>query len=254
MSTDTKQTYQNEEFDEWAGRSGLIAEEDFLVSNYLQSSKSTLEAGTAGGRILHALKQRGFSDLSGYDFVPEFIEAARRRDVDHTIRFDVQDARSLTYSSNSFDQILYLQQILSTLETAEDRASAIREAARILKPGGVALVSFLCWEVRQASPIFKLYISYLRVNRALRRSASPVQAQPWLYVGKRVRIAGALLDRRPYVYWSRVGEAFEQLRSAGFQVEAMGTGLQIRAGQLVKSPQELSSQPLDGMLYFVCTK
>jgi len=253
-SNDNKQTYQNEEFDEWAEKTGLIAEEEFLVDNHLHRSKNTLEAGTAGGRILHALRMRGFSELSGFDFVPEFIETARRRDPEQLIRFDVQDARALAYESNSFDQVIYLQQILSTLACFEDRSRAAREAARVLKPGGVALFSFLSWEVRRAPLIFKLYISYLRLIRAVTRSRDSIQALPWLYVGGRMRIAGALFDQRPFVYWIRIDEACELLKSAGFRVEGLGTGLQVRANQLVRSPDQLLRQPLDGMLYVVCEK
>jgi hypothetical protein len=74
-----------------------------------------------------------------------------------------------------------------------------------------------------------------------------------------LRIAGkpnyeALLDRPPYVYWFRWEEAARLLTLAGFQISAIGTTAQIKAGQMCASVEELHSAPIDGMLYVVCRK
>jgi ubiquinone/menaquinone biosynthesis C-methylase UbiE len=62
----------------------------------------TVEAGTAGGRILREMKDLGFQELYGYDYVPEFIEQAKQRDASQSISFEVQDATDLTYENSRF--------------------------------------------------------------------------------------------------------------------------------------------------------
>ena len=89
------------------------------------------------------MKNLGFTSLHGYDFVPGFIERARQRDADHSIRFEVQDATSLSYEDASFDQIVYLQQFICVLDDEAARAKALKEAYRVLRVGGTALFSFL---------------------------------------------------------------------------------------------------------------
>ena len=104
MITDNKTVYSTVEFDSWAKREGLIRSESFLIENYFDSNpiQDTVEAGTAGGRILFDLKRRGFSNLSGFDFVPEFIEQAKKSDSNGKIHFQVMDATRLIYPDGKF--------------------------------------------------------------------------------------------------------------------------------------------------------
>jgi ubiquinone/menaquinone biosynthesis C-methylase UbiE len=108
-----------------------------------------MEAGTGVGRILFAMQDLGFSSLVGFDYIPDLIEQARKRDSARSIRFEVQDAISLNYEDASFDQIFYSQQILCLIEKESPRLSALREAYRILRPGGTALLSFLSFEAKE---------------------------------------------------------------------------------------------------------
>lgn len=136
MVADNKQVYSTVEFDSWANRGGLIRSERYLIEKFLEPDHATLEAGTSGGRILLELQGLGFTKLTGYDYVPEFIERARARDSSGKIDYAVMDARRTQYPDNHFEQIIYLQQIISFIETSEGREQSIREAFRILKPGG----------------------------------------------------------------------------------------------------------------------
>jgi len=78
---DNRQFYEHEVFDHWASRTALNEFEERLFERFLDRDRSTLEAGTGGGRILHELATRGFGDLHGFDYVPGFIDAARARDA-----------------------------------------------------------------------------------------------------------------------------------------------------------------------------
>ena len=142
-AVDNRQFYELEVFDSWALRKGLTDLEEQLVTRFLERDLRTLEAGTGGGRILHELRDRGFSDLHGFDYLPGFIDVARARDPSGAIDFTVQDAVGLDYPDASFDQALYVQQVLCFVEDADDRVRAMREARRVVRPGGTALFSFL---------------------------------------------------------------------------------------------------------------
>jgi SAM-dependent methyltransferase len=251
--TNNKELYTTVAFKEWAYRENLLPEERYLIETYLDLDRKTLEAGTAGGRIIIEMQKMGFRSLYGYDYVPEFIAQAKQRDHSQSICFNVQDATDLSYEDASFDQILYLMQIISIIEGAMARTNALKEAYRILGKGGVALFSFLCFETRLHSRFHSLVINYLKNLRRWSGSKYSIQDLPWLKHGGKPNFS-ALLDREPYVYWYRLAEAEQHLRAAGFQIVGLGSDYQIGQGKLYSSLEALGAGPIDGMIYFVCTK
>lgn len=80
-----------------------------------------------------------------------------------------------------------------------------------------------------------------------------MQDLPWLKHGGKPNFS-ALLDREPYVYWYRLAEAEQHLREAEFQIVGLGSDYQIGQGKLYSSLETLGAEPIDGIIYFVCTK
>lgn len=247
-----RDVYGSVEFAAWARRGDVEPAESYLLRTFLDPGKRTLEAGTGGGRLLLALAELGFTQLYGFDFVPDFVAAARKRDVRKTLRLAAQDATRLGYSNASFDQIIYLQQVLSLIENQAARRQAMAEAFRVLRPGGVALFSFLSHEVRLRSIPYRLFASYLQGVRWVSRSARTRQTWPWLKLGGRFNIA-SLRDAGPYVYWYRVEEAVSELTSAGFNVRGVASRKQAIEGLILKVNQ-LQADQMEGALYCTCTK
>jgi SAM-dependent methyltransferase len=252
-SLDSSQVYAGPEFERWAKAEGLIPSERFLIEQYLRPDRSTLEAGAGGGRILRALIELGFDYTSGFDNVPALIEEARRQDPSRKTAYSVQDARSLPYGDGEFDQIIYLQQIISFIGDVEGRRRAIAEAYRVLKPGGTALFSFLCYESRLQSVWMRGMIAYLACFRALTLRRRSAQSMPWLWLGGRFNLS-ALLDRSPHVYWFRIEEAGRLLAEQRFKIIGIGTVAQTQQQRLCGSAEELQQAPKSGMLYVVCRK
>lgn len=248
-----KDVYSTVEFGQWAGRVELLPEERYLIEHYLQRDRATIEAGTGGGRIILACKTLGFTKLSAYDFVPAFVEAARAKDPERRVDFRVGDATKLEYESGSFEQIIYLQQILSLLEAPAARQQALREAYRILAPGGTALFSFLGFEARGRGRTSSLLMRYLRAFRGVSFSDRPLQLLPWFNLGGKWNW-GALLDRGPYTYWFRIPEVHEFLSSAGFEIVAAGVGQELGRGTIHGSIAELAASGAAGTIYAVCRK
>jgi SAM-dependent methyltransferase len=216
-AADNRQFYEHDVFDYWASRTGLTDFEEGLVARFLERDRSTLEAGTGGGRILHELAKRGFRDLHGFDYVPGFIDVARARDPSHSIDFSVQDAVGLDYPDAEFDQALYIQQVLCFIEEPADRLRATQEAFRVLQPGATALFSFLCYEERNRHALYGAFNRYLGLLRRFRHRGVSLQYQPWLKTDARPNL-GALADRGPYVYWYTLEEALDSLDRVGFDI------------------------------------
>ena len=157
------------------------------------------------------------------------------------------------YAAASFDQLLYLQQLICFVDGEQARLAALREAFRILRPSGLAVFSFLSYEVRSGSMVYSLFLAYLRLFRLLSRSKTSEQTLPWLRLRDRFNFA-SLLDRGPYVYWFRADEAADLLQTVGFTLRAIGTRRQVLEGRMHSSAETLANVPMDGALYCVCSK
>lgn len=252
--SNNKRVFSTVEFSNWADRQILLPEERTLIDTYFKKGDSTVEAGTAGGRILLEMKKLGFQSLSGFDYVPEFIEIGNRRDDSKSIAFSVQDATDLGYADASFHQAIYLQQIVCFIEDESKRFAAIQEAYRILKPGGVALFSFLSFDAKKMKPETWLFLSYLTLLRRItRRRTIPLQSLPWLQIDSRINW-GAFVDRPPYNYWFYAEEAEGLLRRAGFEVVQIGYPHQILNGIKRRTAAELVHEVRRGIIYYVVRK
>jgi ubiquinone/menaquinone biosynthesis C-methylase UbiE len=86
------------------------------------------------------------SEIVGVDYVPELIASANSRlselghDQKHRMRFEVGDVRALTLPESSFDCVI-LTRVLINLPSDSDRRAALHGIARLIRPGGIALIS-----------------------------------------------------------------------------------------------------------------
>ncbi len=249
-----KEMYSTVEFNFWAYKEySLSSSDEFLIVTYLDDNLKTLEAGTGGGRIISCMKAAGFTNLHAFDYVPEFIEIAKRRDITNSINFAVEDAVALSYGDNEFEQLLYLQQVLCNIEDEAGRFNAFKEAYRILKTGGTAIFSLLNFDSRAKSPFYLPYLAYLRFLRKLTHVNRSIQYLPQLKYAGNTNLQ-SLLDEPPYLYWYRVEEAYQIMKAANFEIVALGSNFQINQGKLPNSLEDFLQEPNQGMLYFVCTK
>jgi ubiquinone/menaquinone biosynthesis C-methylase UbiE len=99
-------------------------------------SESVLDAGTGTGRMLELLSPHIARGV-GIDVSPEMLSIARDRlrDAPHC-QVRLGDVYRLPFVEQSFDAVLFHQ----VLHYLDDPASALREALRVLKPGGRVLV------------------------------------------------------------------------------------------------------------------
>jgi ubiquinone/menaquinone biosynthesis C-methylase UbiE len=98
---------------------------------------SVLDIGCGPGVLVQELLDRRF-DYFGMDISPKMIEVCRTRfpDVDPQ-RFSVGRIQRLEFRDAAFDAVL----CIGVVEYLADDAEAIREIGRVLKPGGMAIIS-----------------------------------------------------------------------------------------------------------------
>ena len=101
-----------------------------------------LDVGGAAGAYALWLAECGYT-VHLLDAVPRLVEEARRRSAAAPHRLAscrVADARSLPVPSATVSLVLLLGPLYHLVD-AGDRATALREAARVLEPGGVLLAA-----------------------------------------------------------------------------------------------------------------
>jgi len=94
--------------------------------------RSVLDLGCGAGFLANDLAARGYR-VAGIDTTAENLSVARARDASHSVAYRVADAASLPYPDASFDVVC----AMDLLEHVEQPGRVIREAARVLRPGGM---------------------------------------------------------------------------------------------------------------------
>jgi SAM-dependent methyltransferase len=120
---------------------GLDDAETALVERFLLPNCSALDLGCGNGRVALALAAKGYA-AEGLDISPTMVEEARSaaaaRGVD--VRFRVGDAVSLPYDEHAFDAVFFACNGIGHL-TRDGKIACLLEIKRVLRPGGVALLS-----------------------------------------------------------------------------------------------------------------
>ena len=141
-----------------------------------------VDAGGGNGRHAFALAARGY-EVHLSDVVPELIDDARARQLASATPLEdiaVADARALPHTDHFADVVLSLGPLYH-LTSAEARIKVLREARRVLRPGGVliaqmlsragALRSVLTWHAAEAGLVD--WTRLLREGRFGERDAIP---------------------------------------------------------------------------------
>jgi ubiquinone/menaquinone biosynthesis C-methylase UbiE len=114
------------------------------------------------------MSKKGPKEVTGLDIAPESIQKAEanynRLKTKNTVNFRTYDGRKIPFEDNSFDVIFSI----GVIHHAEDDLQVIKEAYRVLAPGG----RFVGCVYRKNSPGFFIR-NAIAANRPLKRFIKP---------------------------------------------------------------------------------
>lgn len=116
-----------------------------IISRYLDSDKKRIiDIGGGAGYYSFWLKEKGF-DISLIDISPKNIELAKEKSINEHLKLDrieVGDATNLKIADEQFDIALLLGPLYH-LTNKDLRINALKEAKRVLKPGGILICAII---------------------------------------------------------------------------------------------------------------
>ncbi len=137
-----------------------------------------LDAGMGPGRLLAELSRRGW-DVAGADLSGGMVATARQRLPDASARLLQGRLEALPFEDAGFDAVV----ATGVLEYVEDLPAAVSELARVLRPGGTAVLS--APNPRSLYGIWRRFVIY-PAARAVKRHLRGVRAAP--PAGTRIRV------------------------------------------------------------------
>jgi 2-polyprenyl-6-hydroxyphenyl methylase/3-demethylubiquinone-9 3-methyltransferase len=103
---------------------------------------AVLDVACGAGFLANPLAAAGHA-VTGIDLSPASLAVARRHDATGSVDYRTMDARALAFPDGQFDAVC----MMDFLEHLEERDAVLREAARVLKPGG-----WLCFHTFNRTP------------------------------------------------------------------------------------------------------
>lgn len=116
----------------------LLPPEKILFSKYIKEGQNVLDIGCGAGRTtthIHEVTDQ----VTGVDLSDVLIETAKQKH--QGIEFQVMNACKLDFPDATFDVVVFSNNGLCYVHPLEKRLEAIKEMERVLKKGGVLILS-----------------------------------------------------------------------------------------------------------------
>jgi len=109
----------------------------YLFASQFVEGKRVLDIASGTGYGSNLLKRAGATDVVGVDYAREAVAYASERHASHEPSFLVGDAENVPLRSRSFDVVVSFE----TVEHVHDYHNMLREMKRLLRPGGLLVIS-----------------------------------------------------------------------------------------------------------------
>ena len=194
-----------------ATREGLRARQAAVVHMLGDVPGDVVDAGMGPGRLLADLHSQGWQ-VAGVDLSRGMVEAARARLPAAAARLREGSIEQLPFEAATFDAAV----ATGVLEYVDFRVGALRELARVLRPGGVAVVSVPNpLGPREALNWVVLYPLARRLKRIVPLGRPAPPRRPWPpgrgRFTRRLAEAGMTVDEVAYVNPRIVPAPFDRL-------------------------------------------
>ena len=135
-------------------RSSIWPETKFLFDKYLIPGEKILDLGCGNGRYFECLKEKK-TEYFGVDNSEGLIKIAKSRYPQAD--FQTSDALNLPFPADFFDKLVGIA-VFHHIPSEEFRIRFLKEAKRVLKPGGILILTV--WNFREAKEFF-LYFKFI---------------------------------------------------------------------------------------------
>lgn len=172
------QTHGESHWASW-GDNWMIDLEIATIGKYIRDGDAVLDIGCANGySAFRQAQNRKLASITGVDFASAMIVAAQQAQSKHKLdakaEFLEGDVRALPFPDAAFD-VAYTSRVLINLPTWEQQMQGIKECIRVVKPGGVVVLSEGFWEPLALLNAMRLLVNLPPLvehdfNRYLKRS------------------------------------------------------------------------------------
>lgn len=172
-----------------------------ILFKYLPQREKIIEAGCGLGKWVMYLRSHGY-DIAGIDSYPGVIKAAKK--IDRTLPVSVGDVANLPFPSGSVSCYLSFG-VIEHFE--EGPQKPLREALRVLKEGGVAII-----ETPNDNPL-RRFVRVLRRLRYIIKTPARIFVETFGVRPKRV-----LPEQYFYEYHYTKNELVNFVKKTGFKI------------------------------------
>jgi ubiquinone/menaquinone biosynthesis C-methylase UbiE len=125
--------------DQHTGREEIERLRLFAGHFRLQPGERVLDVGCGSGRLIPLVCEKigPNGSLVELDFAPGMLDIGRGKPNNGNVTFMLGDAHAMPLPSNNFDKVI----ALALLPHLDDKAAALKEFHRVLKPGGLLVIA-----------------------------------------------------------------------------------------------------------------
>jgi len=192
---------------------GLYPTEKFLIEKHFKPDSDLLNVGCGGGR--EALALASYYNVTAIDFNKTFCESCKNTLEKADLKAEVRkmNATNLDFEDASFECLLMVGQLLGHIRPRKLRIATLGHAQRVLKPGGVAIVS------TNAIELGIKFQSYFALLNMFRKFYNPLKLEPddaFVGTGKFALLGNK--KNQPIFHWYRTSEFLKDATEAGFKL------------------------------------
>jgi ubiquinone/menaquinone biosynthesis C-methylase UbiE len=143
---------------------GFKATRDLLEICHIDEQTQILDVGCGPGTTACMIAQEYESQIVGVDFSEQMIvkaeDKALKLGLKSNIRFQVADATELPFGDGRFDVVIFE----SVLTAIDDKISAMKEAYRVVKTGGIIAANETIFDSSLTPEFLELLDEYPSIN------------------------------------------------------------------------------------------